>query len=124
LEFSKKKGDMTMNILLKAMLKEAMDLVATGEAAVKKNWAGLFACLVQDGADAPALITNWADLKPEVEKLLVDPSADADLLAYAASLVGGESASAAAVISASADLILTAAIKVEALVVAIKAAKA
>lgn len=109
-----------MNPLLKAFLKEAIDLVAAGKAAVGKQWGALFAALVQAGEDVPPIVANWADLKPELEKLLADPAADADLLAYAVSLVGGESDKAKAVIVASAELVIVGAQKVAALISAIE----
>lgn len=96
-----------MNVELKAMLKAVMDVVATGKAIAGKHWDQLFACLVADGSDVPSIVANWADLKAEAQKLLSDPTADADLLAYAASLVGGESPAVAGVVVASADLFLT-----------------
>ena len=110
-----------MNAELKAMLKEVIDLVATGKALIAKDWGKVFACLVSDGQDVPAIVTNWADIKPELEKLLADPSCDADLLAYVVGLIGGADAKAKAIISSSADLVLTAVPKVVTLVKAIEA---
>lgn len=109
-----------MNPLLKAFLKEAADIVAAGRAAIGSDWSKLFGALVQAGEDVPAIISNWADLKPELEALMSNPAADADLLAYATALVTGEGAKAEALIVASADLILTGAQKVEALLKAIQ----
>lgn len=109
-----------MNDLLKAFLKEAADIAVVGKAAAGKQWAGLFSAVVQAGEDVPAIVNNWADLKPELEALMSNPAADADLLAYAMGLVGGESAKAQAVISASADLLLSSVVKVNALIKAIE----
>lgn len=107
-----------MNQLLKAFLKEAADLVQVGKAATSKQYSLLFSALFQAGEDIPAIVSGFADLKPEIEKLLSDPAADADLLAYAAGLLGDD-AKGKAIIMASADLILTSALKVEALLKAI-----
>lgn len=97
-----------------------MDLVAVGRAAVAKNWSGLFSALVGAGEDTPPIISNWSDLKPELEALLANPEADADLVAYAASLFSTESASAQEIIKASVDLLLTIASKTATLVKAIE----
>lgn len=113
-----------MNSLLKAMLKEAMDFVAVGKKAVAKDWAGLFSSLIGAGSDIPPIVANWSDLHPELQALLKDPASDADLLAYAVSLLGSESAAAQQVIVASADLILAVGQKGYALYSAIEAAKA
>lgn len=104
-----------MNSLLKALLKETMDLYAAGKAAVGKQWTGVFSALIQAGEDVPSIVANWPDLKAELEALMSNPAADSDLLAYAIGLVGGESVKAQAVIAASADLLLTGAVKIEAL---------
>lgn len=109
-----------LNPLLKAFLKEAIDVIAVGKAAAGKQWAALFSAVVQAGEDVPPIVANWADLKPELEKLLADPAADADLLAYAVGLVGGEDAKAQAIIVAAADLVLSGASKVSALIKAIE----
>lgn len=98
-----------MNSLLKAFLKEVFDLVAVGKDIVGKQYTSLFGALVQAGEDVPAIVANYADLKPELQALLANPSADADLLAYVAGLVAGDSAKAQAIISASCSLILNAA---------------
>ncbi len=113
-----------MNTLLKALLKEVMDLVTAGKAAVGKQYAAAFAALVTAGEDVPPIVQNWADLKPELQALLSNPASDADLLAHASSLVGGESPAVAAVVSASADFVLSVGEKGYALYQAIEAAKA
>jgi hypothetical protein len=113
-----------MNVLLKAMLKELADLVAAGKDAAAKNWGGLLGAVIGAGEDAPAIVSNWADLKPELAALLANPAADADLLAYGMSLLSGESAAVQAVIQASAKLLLDAGEDVVALVAAIKAVQA
>lgn len=110
-----------MNVLLKAMLKEVCDLVAVGKAASGKQWGQVFGTLIAAGEDVPAIVANWVDLKPELEALLVNPAADADLLAYAAGLVAGEEEKAKKVIVASVDLILTGSQKVGALLSALQA---
>lgn len=109
-----------MNTLLKAALKELMDLVTVGKTAAAKNYTGLFTALLGAGEDVPAIVSNWGDLKPELQALVTNPASDADLLVYAAGLVGGESAKAQAVISASATLLLNGARDIEALVAALK----
>lgn len=109
-----------MNPLLKAMLKEVSDVVAIGEAAVAKNYAAILTAVIGAGEDVPSIISNWADLKPELLALLGNPAADADLLAYAMGLVGGVDAKAKAVITASADLILMSVEKIGALIAALE----
>ncbi len=118
--FAKKGKEERMNKILKILLKEVVGLVAMGEAIVAKDWSKVFTILVAEGVELPTLIENWKDIKPELEALLADPSTDADLLAYTVSLVAGESAKAQAIITASADLVLSNAIKVSALINAIK----
>lgn len=114
------KRELKMNTLLKAALKELMDLVTVGKTAAAKNYTGLFTALLGAGEDVPAIVSNWGDLKPELQALVTNPASDADLLVYAAGLVGGESAKAQAVISASATLLLNGARDIEALVAALK----
>jgi hypothetical protein len=104
-----------MNSLLKGFIKEAFDLVAVGKDIAGKQWASLFGALVQSGEDVPAIVSSWADLKPELEALLANPAADSDLLSYVLGLVSGDSAKAQAVISASANLVLNVAINGDAL---------
>lgn len=113
-----------MNILLKAMLKEAFDLLAVGEAAVAKNYTGLFGALLGAGEDVPAIVSNWADIKPELAALLANPAADADLLTYLTTELGVESAAVQQVVAASAKLLLDVGQDVQALVAAINASKA
>lgn len=113
-----------MNVFLKSALKAAMDAAVAGKDAISKNWSKFFMDLVALGEDVPTVISNLSTAKPELEALLANPSADADLLAYGASLVGGESPAVAAVVSASADLLLTVGQKSFALYAAIEAAKA
>lgn len=107
-----------MNVLLKAMLKEVLDLVVVGENAVAKNYSGLFTALVGAGEDVPAIVANFADLKPELEALLANPAADQDLLAYVEGLVGV--GKGAGIINASAKLLLDLGGDVSALVAAIQ----
>lgn len=112
-----------MNQLLKAVLKEAMDLVALGKAAVAHNWSGVFTAAIGAGTDVPPIVSAWPDLKPELQALLTNPAADADLLAYAATLVGGESPETAAVVAAAADFLLTTGEKGYALYLAVELAR-
>lgn len=109
-----------MNVLLKSMLETALDVVDLGKAVADKKWTKLFSILIDAGEGLPTIVKNWSDLKPELDKLLSDPSADADLLSYAVGLVGGENEKAKAIIAASADLVLTGSVKVAALVKAIQ----
>lgn len=112
-----------MNPFLKAAIDEACDIEAAGEAAVAKRWTGLFSDLLKAGEDAPALIANLSDAKAELQAVLTNPSSDADLLAYVASKTSSANPAAAAVIYASADLLLTTGLKTYALILAIKTAK-
>lgn len=76
-----------MNVFLKACLKEVFDLEQAGAAALSKTaFAGILPLLIQTGEDIPSVIANWATAKAELEALLKDPSADADLIAYGISL--------------------------------------
>jgi hypothetical protein len=112
------------NVFFKAVLKSVMDLYAVEQAAVAKNLNALFTALVPVGMDIPTLVSNYTDAKPELQALLADPTADADLLAYAASLVGGQSPQVVAIISTSVDFVLTGSEKAYAVYQAIEAAKA
>lgn len=95
-----------MNALLKALLKEAADLFVLGEEVLqKKSIFEIFPSLVKAGTDAALIPALLPDLQNELNALLTNPAADADLLAYANSLVTGD-AKAHAIISASAKLVL------------------
>lgn len=116
-----KQGSATMNPLFKAILKEVSDLVSSGEAIVAKSpFATLLPLLLQAGEDAPAIVSNWSDLKAEALALISNPAADADLLSYATSLVGGAGTKATQIITATATLVLSNITNVSALVTAIK----
>ena len=111
-----------MNVLLKAILKEVSDLVAVGvDIAGKQSLAVIFAALLQSGSDAPNIVANIGDFKAELDALLANPAADADLLAYATSLVSGDGAKAQSLISAAAKLALDLGADISALVAAFKA---
>jgi hypothetical protein len=108
-----------MNALLKAILKEAADLFALGEAVIaKKSFAIILPTLIQAGSDASAISGNIGDLQNELKALIFNPSADADLLAYATTLIPGESAKAQALVAAAAKLALDVATDVTNLVAA------
>ena len=111
-----------MNTELKAMLQALFDLVKLIEDAVaKKSIVDLFPGLYKLGADIPAIIANWNDLMPEIQKL-TGADADADLVAFVISQVAGVSsdAHATAIVNASLDLALSLGIKSAALIKAIK----
>jgi hypothetical protein len=110
-----------MNTFLKAVVKEVADLEATGVAIFSK--AGLLKLVplfVKDGEDAVAVFSNASTAKAELQALLTDPAADADLLSYATSVFAGDNAKAQKVIAAASDLLLALVGKGEALASAIK----
>lgn len=110
-----------MNALLKAILKEAADLYSLGEAVLqKKGLAIILPALIQAGTDASGIASNASDLSAELNALLTNPAADADLLAYATGLVGGDNAKAQKIIAASAKLALDVAVDVNGLIQALK----
>lgn len=110
-----------MNTLLKAVMKEIADLVKVGkDVAAKCGLTVIMGDLFTAGTDVPSIIANIEDFKPELEALISNPSADADLLAYASGLVGGETAKAQAVVGASAKLLLNLGLDIKALVDAIE----
>lgn len=110
-----------MNPLFKAVMQEGYDLFQTGEAiAGKQSFVSLLPLLIKDATDAPAVATNWSDLKTEAQALITNPAADEDLLAFATTLAGGSGSKPAAIVTASATLILSTITNVEALVAAIK----
>lgn len=112
-----------MNALLKAVLKEAADLFALGEDVIqKKSMALILPSLIQAGTDAAAISGNMSDLQVELNALITNPAADADLLAYATTLVSGESAKAQALVTAAAKLALDVTQDVTALIAAFKLA--
>lgn len=105
-----------MNTLLKSVLKEVIDIVAAGKAIAMKDWAKLLSALIQGVADGPAIIAAWPSWKSELEALLHDPAADADLLAAVMAQIGGEDAKAKAIIQASVKLVLDMGLDIRALV--------
>lgn len=121
LKSQNQQGSKNMNSLFKAVLKEAADLVATGEAVAKKSgFVTLLPLLIGDAQDAPAIVSNWSDLATEATALIANPAADADLLAYATTLMGGSGTKATQIITAAATLVLSTVTNVTALVTAIK----
>ncbi len=111
-----------MNVLLKAILKELSDLSALGvDIAGKQAAAVILSALLEAGKDVPGIVSNVGDFKVELDALLSNPAADADLLAYATSVVAGDSVKAMAIVSASAKLALDMASDISALVAAFKA---
>lgn len=112
-----------MNVLLKAVIVELMDLVQAGEDVAGKQWSALISAVLKAGMDLPAVISNIGDAMPELQALLKDPAADADLSAFVVAQVGGQT-KAAAIISAAADVLISAAMLEPKVVVLINAIKA
>jgi hypothetical protein len=111
------------NVFLKAVIQEAYDLEQAGEDLVGKKWTLLVSAGIKCGMDLPAVIQAVSSAKSDLEALLKDPTADLDLLTDVVGIVGHQG-KAAACISASADLALSALSlepKVVALIDAIKA---
>lgn len=111
-----------MNSFLKALVQELYDVVQAGGDLVSKQYSALVSAGVKCGMDLPALVSSVGSAQGDLQALLSNPAADADLLAFVVGLVGNAS-QAAAVVSASADLALSALSlepKVVALVNAIK----
>lgn len=98
-----------MNSELKASLQAVFDLVQlVKSAAAKKTIVELFPGLYKVAQDIPAIIANWPDLLPELQKLSgVD--ADADLLSFIMSQIPGVTGDAHAqkIITAALDLALS-----------------
>ena len=114
-----------MNALLKIVVDEAFDVVTATEDAVKKDWTGAAANVLAAIEEAPSLVSNLPDAKAELQALLADPSADADLVTYVEGKLStaGLAAKPLAIVSASADLgvyALGAQPKVAALIAAFK----
>lgn len=106
-----------MNTLLKAILKELADLAIVGQDVVgKQALAVILGALLQAGTDAPNIVSNIGDFKNELAALLVNPAADADLLAYATSLVSGDSVKAQGIIAAAVKLALDVGLDLDALI--------
>lgn len=102
-------------------MKEASDLFALGEDVInKQSLATILPHLIQAGTDVSGITGNISDFQAELAALLANPAADADLLAYAMTLVSGESAKAQALIQASAKLAIDVVLDVNALVAAFK----
>jgi len=111
-----------MNTELKSLLQSVFDLVAIVEGlAAKKGIQDLFPGIFKVVTDVPAVIANWSDLLPELQKLS-DVSADADLLAFVVSQVAGVTSDAHAqkIVSAALDLAIAVGQKGYALDLAIK----
>jgi DNA uptake protein ComE-like DNA-binding protein len=110
-----------MNQFLKAVIKEAFDAEALVVDVVAKAWTKLLQDAVTSGMDAVSLAGTVSSAKAELEALLADPSADADLLAYVVGLSAGlGDAKAQAIVAASAKLALDVVVDCEALVAAVK----
>lgn len=110
-----------MNALLKAILKEISDLFQVGQDVVAKDsFSVILPILIEAGSDAAAVVSNLSDFQNELNALLSNPAADADLLTYAQTLVAGDSAKAQKIISAAAKLAIDLTGDVSALVSAIK----
>ncbi len=110
-----------MNSFLKAVIKEAFDAEALVADVVAKAWSKIVSDAISAGSDAAAIAANLSSAKSDLQALISNPAADADLVAYVVSLSAGiGSAKAQAVIAASAKLVLDVIVDGEALVVAIK----
>ena len=116
-----------MNEALKSAIDEAFDIEALVKDAVAKNWTGTLGDLIKGGTDLPVLIGKASALLPDLQALMANPAADADLLAYVQGKVGGESAAAQKVLVSAVDLLITLAAlepKVVAMIDAVKGAAA
>lgn len=118
-----------MNAFLKACLDEAFDLVNVAQELIEKQWSTAISNVIKGVSDAGPIAANVGDAKPELQALLTDPAADADVLAYVATKAAAsvESPQVAAIVKTAADLALNGVIpcieKGVALADAIKAAK-
>jgi hypothetical protein len=111
-----------MNQFLKAVIKEAFDAETLVVDVVQKAWAKLLGDAVTAGTDAIALAGTVSTAQAELQALISNPAADADLLAYVASLGAGLSdQKAQAIISSLATLVLHVVTDSAAFVAAIKA---
>lgn len=108
------------NQLLKPVVKAVCDAEKAVKAGVAHDWTSLGEAGVAVLMDVPAIIQNAPALQSDLQALLNDPSSDADLLAYVAAELGGESAKVQKIIAASAKLLLDAVIDVKALADAIQ----
>lgn len=95
-----------MNSFLKALIQEIYDLEQGVEAAVGKQWALVVQAAIKCGMDLPALIQNVSSAKPDLEALMSNPVADADLLAFAGGLLKDQTKAEKAIVLA-ADLALS-----------------
>lgn len=110
-----------MNTFLKAVIKEAFDAEAIVADVVAKAWSKLVGDAIAAGTDASAIVASIGSAKTELEALLTNPAADADLLAYVTTLAGGVNEKAQKIIAAASKLTLDNITGIEALVAAIKA---
>lgn len=111
-----------MNVELKALLQAVFDLVKLIEDAVaKKSFPELFPGLYKLASDIPAIIANWNDLLPELQKL-DGVEADMDLIAFVSSQLANvtQDQHAKNIVAASLDLLMTVGQKAYALQKAIK----
>lgn len=115
-----------MNALLKACVDEAFDLAHAGEAALAKDYPTAITNVIKACEEVPAIVADAPDAKAELEALMKDPAADADLLAYVAGkAVGADAGKLEKIVASAADLALNGVLpliqKGQALVAAIKA---
>jgi DNA-binding NarL/FixJ family response regulator len=109
-----------LNAMLKPIVKALVDGEKAVAAGIAKDWSALGQAGVAVLMDIPALIAGAPQFEADLQALLVDPAADADLLAYVVLSLEGQDEKAKKIIAAAADLLLSTVVKTKVLVEAVK----